>query len=660
MPLSKSRAVESLGADSLLMPAWIKAALAANDRIKLLLSLLQAARSHAQDPASPCPDWGHELAQAGMQDLVWPRALVSKAYLDGDRLMVPGSEELLQTLAQDLRTMARPLGDAPTPADREGGSAIPQRSADWVQRLKRLEAVAAQGLDVRAIAELTHGDRAAGDSLHLLVMDLHKAINRRSAELATEDIDGAHVWQIRATDREWVESFMAGLNGTAPLKFDHPGLDTAVTRDGEQLLIQNDIGTNDAHVVVIAVRQREITVTYSDLHPPRHAFFRHRLALAGFGWQVDEPVRTPGLNEGRPYVVGVARLQAVSKAQLRSALRHVGGQLVFLVDWNRARKRLQWFVRKSVAVEILGRAADRGCGHMAWLLAGGEKVVHSAMQAVDPDLFRIGERLDDLIGEAPAADFLVDLLDVSARTLLEGRPREMVTDQARMMLARTLRERAFEFDLLADHAAYTHALASALCDALDRLGQGADPSETTAAVDRAKGWEHRADELLTNVRQRALRHSRWRPLAQLLEHSDDVADAIEEAVFLVDLTCREPAVSVPAAVRSQLAELGQATFAAVQDLVRVVEIGRHVSEFSDQRDSEAFLQALWRMLRAERQCDELARQTRRTALALCHDRPSTLMLVTEIGTTIEKATDALLAAGYALRQLVVDKSELSP
>ena len=38
-----------------------------------------------------------------------------------------------------------------------------------------------------------------------------------------------------------------GACGTRDLNLDHPGLDTAATRDGERLLIQNDIGTNDVH-----------------------------------------------------------------------------------------------------------------------------------------------------------------------------------------------------------------------------------------------------------------------------------------------------------------------------------------------------------------------------------------------------------------------------
>lgn len=82
-------------------------------------------------------------------------------------------------------------------------------------------------------------------------MDLHKQINATASDIATENLDGAQVWHIDDDDRPLIHAFMGGLHRTAPLKFSHPGLDTAATRDGSRLLIQNDIGTNDVHVLVL-------------------------------------------------------------------------------------------------------------------------------------------------------------------------------------------------------------------------------------------------------------------------------------------------------------------------------------------------------------------------------------------------------------------------
>ena len=44
-------------------------------------------------------------------------------------------------------------------------------------------------------------------------------------KLASEVIDGANAWDLQPQDRARVAAFMRGLNRTAMLKFDHPGLE---------------------------------------------------------------------------------------------------------------------------------------------------------------------------------------------------------------------------------------------------------------------------------------------------------------------------------------------------------------------------------------------------------------------------------------------------
>jgi hypothetical protein len=97
-------------------------------------------------------------------------------------------------------------------------------------------------------------------------MDLHRALNHLCADHAEEVIFGAHVYGLLPQDRPAIEAFMRGLNATRQLKFDHPGLATTATRSGTRLVIQNDIGETDAHVVVIAVEGDAVTMTYTDVH----------------------------------------------------------------------------------------------------------------------------------------------------------------------------------------------------------------------------------------------------------------------------------------------------------------------------------------------------------------------------------------------------------
>jgi uncharacterized protein Yka (UPF0111/DUF47 family) len=648
----KEKVVASLGQSSLLMPAWIKAALLANDRLKLYLTMIQSAAHHAGSPGIPATDWGRELAQTGLHDAGWLQDLVKTPYFDGQTLVIPQLGQLLGALASDLSLMARPIVDG----GQESNPALITRRDLWLQKLHAMEAD--EGLGPQALADLTRGDRKHGDSLHLLVMDLHKQLNAMASEIATENLDGAHVWQVNKSDRPLIEAFMRGLHRTAPLKFSHPGLDTAVTRSGSQLLIQNDIGTNDVHVLVIEVEQRKVSLTYSDLHAGRFDFFRQMLEAIGFEWTVYDPVTSDGLNAGKAYQVGRATFNADGDDMLMEGLEAVASRIVFVIDWNRARKRLQNFVRKGQAQALLRHAADEEWGHMAWLLAGGEQLVFNAMQAVDSEAFRVGDRLDDVLGEASATEFLLELMRLSSIMMRQQQPAALVADEARMLLARVLRQRTFEFDLLAEHAAYCHALALALCDAIENP-VAIDAPQGSSLVLRAKTWERQADHLLMDARQRAERQVRWRPVVELLEKADDVADALEEAIFIHSMTLGEPLHGLPAPVNEGLLQLAETTLAAIQDQVKAIEIARQVSESGDPVDSDLFLRTLWRMLRAERLCDELARQARRCIVGALHASPAGLLLASDLAATIEKASDGLLDAGYALRQMVFTKTGIS-
>ncbi|MGD9520322.1 MAG: phosphate transport regulator [Tepidiphilus sp.] len=645
--MRKEEAVAALGQRSLLLPGWVQAALAANDRLKLYLSLLQEAARHAGDPQAAVTDWSAEFARAGVTETGWLQELVRSAYLADGVLMLRHLDRWCEAVAADLQTMARPVCEsAPS-----GPAELLARRDAWLEFLHSLDPQ--EGLEPEQLAALTHGERERGDSLHLLVMDLHKALNALAAEIATEELDGANVWGLAPEDRPLVRAFMRGLRRTAPLKFSHPGLDTAATRDGARLLIQNDIGTNDVHVLVVTVEDLEIRLNYSDLHRGRFRFFQRLLEEVGFVWTVQTSAAGAGLNAGRPYMVGEAVFRGQDRAALEEALEELAAKIVFVIDWNRARKRLQQFVGKAQAQEILYRAAKEECGHMGWLLAGGERLVFAAMESVDGEAFRIGDRLDEVLGPQAAGEYLFTLLRVSSRMLLERQPVDLVADEARILLARLLRQRTFELELLAEHAAYTHAIAREVCAVLE---EEPGPEALEAQGQRGKQWEREADHLLMQARARAERHSRWQPLVALMEHADDVSDALEEALFLHSLLFVEPLAGLTPGAREPLSRLADTTLAAIQDLVRAVEIARAVSAQGEAEDEDAFLQTLWRILRAERLCDQLAREASRAIVATMSEKPTGAQIAGQMAAAVEKASDGLLAVGYALRQMVMART----
>jgi uncharacterized protein Yka (UPF0111/DUF47 family) len=505
-----------------------------------------------------------------------------------------------------------------------------------------------------SLAKITSGDRAAGDSLHILVMDLHKALNGLSLELGSETVDGAHVWGLADDDRPRVRAFMRGVNRTSPLRFDHPGLDTAATRNGERLVIQNDIGTNDAHVLVLNVDALRIAVTYSDLHATRFRFFQSLLADRGARWSVVEPMRND-LNAGETYYVGTATYECSDLAALDAALEHIGSRIVFLIDWNRARKRLQQFVSKQDAQAILAEAARRDVGHMGWLRAGGPEVVYQAMQDAGDGAFRIGDRLCDVLGDASAREFVLEVLATASLDQQRGRPVSLTAEATRLMLLRRVRDRTSEFDLVAEHAAYCHELACALRDAL----ASEDASAVESLAGRAKAWERAADALVAKALDAAEVHPRRKPVAGLLVVADDIADELEEAMFLLTLLVARPQSAFPGSkVRESIRNLSETVVRAVQDYVRALAIARGVRQEGELDEPRALLDALWRIDLAEQRCDDQLRAVRRAMLDEL-ETAADLQLAGGVASAIELASDRLLATTYAVRELALPREALA-
>lgn len=644
--MEKIDVVASLGQSHLLRPAWTKAALAANDRLKLYLTLVQMAQAHAERPSASPISLTRELAVARADDAAWLGGLPASAYIEGSALHMPDLHRLLQTLRDDLELMARPLRDDAAP-DRQ---ALMQRTDTWRQWL---DDQSGDAITPDMMTALSSGKRENGDSFHILVMDLHKALNHLTAEFSSETIDGAHVWQLEPGDSARVAAFMQGLNRTRPLKFSHPGLDTAATRDGDRLLIQNDIGTNDAHVLVVTVEGRTIVLTYSDLHKRRFAFFQQCLADQGAVWSGVTMRTTAGLNADDAYEIGTATFECGSEDELLEKLAFLGSRIVFLIDWNRARKRLNFFVGKTESIQILSEAARREAGHMGWLAAGGEQLIYDAMQALGVEYFRVGERLDQVIGSRLATEFLSEALLLTSQSMLAHQPIPLITDAVRLLLLRYCRKYRDEFDLLNEHAAFCHALAEGVRDAVTH-GHDGHPKEAAKLAERAKTWERQADQLVIKSRDLAENRPNWVPFARIIEQADDVADALEEALFLLSLIAENHDRNWHGTVRENMGKLAEATLTATQDYIKALSIAQSLGEDSRAEDQEEFVATSWRVLNGERQCDMILRDVRR-ALSKHVDSVALHLLSTDFAAALEQASDGLLTAIYSLRKLAFNR-----
>ncbi|MGO9485577.1 MAG: hypothetical protein ACLPX9_13470, partial [Rhodomicrobium sp.] len=102
---AKVRIVEQLGEAQILLPELLAAALDANDRAKVRMTLLQEAAAHAQNPASPPQTLDAERRATGLDQPVFASTVKDARALDGSRFAIPGAGALLSGLYADIDAM---------------------------------------------------------------------------------------------------------------------------------------------------------------------------------------------------------------------------------------------------------------------------------------------------------------------------------------------------------------------------------------------------------------------------------------------------------------------------------------------------------------------------------------------------------------------------
>lgn len=629
--MTKTGIVERLGEAALLLPDRLAGALAANDRAKLRLTLLQEAAAHARDPSAHPRGLGgelHRLGLAGFDGLV-----AGARALDAQRFAAPGLDALLRGLGEDLDLMLAPL----TLAGHAEAEALGQRLRAGLAALAPREALA-----YAEVGRMASARRDGDDTVHRLIMDLHRALNALAAETAVEDIDGAKVHHLGDDDRAHVRAFMAGLRRTAPLAFGHPGLGTTAAHVGGRLVIQNDIGETDAHVLVAHVEGLRLTVTYTDVHRRRARFF---MDLFGerMAWSplAERPAaRTGG---GGFFHLLTGELAAGDETELRDALTFLGSRIVFLIDWNKARKALQTFVDRDAAIGLLGWAAAHDIGHRAFLVLGGAELVLDAVRRAADGRIAYGVRLDAAVGADEAGRFLRRVLEESVDGLRADRSARLIRDEIQTELAACFDSaEAVLLAIVIRHVGLSRTLAALLADAIARTGEPAG-----RLVDRAKRMEAKADRLTVEAREVCARLACPQNARALVDATEDAMDALEECAFLLGL---RPEL----ADADALTRLARIVTEAAGQMARAAQAAARLPD-GMRRDAEAALRALDAVVRAERDADAAERASVGALMAVPAADARPLVIGLEIARRLERATDHLAHAALALRERVLSE-----
>jgi uncharacterized protein Yka (UPF0111/DUF47 family) len=630
---TKGDVLQQLGETGVLLPDLINLGLAANDRLKYYLTLLQSGEAHAIQPDRTTSNLRVEREASGVLDSSFDD-VVGSARLAGDGMLaLVAARRIRAAIFDDLAHMLAPLQaqDDGQPAGRP-----------YEERFRALD-MALDGwsddqIPLRDIETITRPGDGECDTVHQLVMDLHREINRLQASVARESVDGAKAYALEPGDQELVRAFMSGLNETAPLKFDHPGLGTTATRTPRHLCIQNDLGTTDVHVVIVNIAGLTATILYTDLHRRRAQFFRDMLS----GWNV---AWHEAAAAGGDYELSIGAYTAPDLATLEKYLAHVGFRLVFLIDWNKARKRLARFVRRKDAVGILLWAAENNVGHRAFLEAGDIGLLYPALERGARAQLHVGMRLDEVLGGDVARSFLCAALRIASEGLRAGRTRRLIQDEIEAELLTHLQtsERSM-LAIAAEHAALLTMLADRLRRTLARASRRDAHLEAERSAELAKTLETRADELVSRFHH-AQEHCSGDTLARLASEADRVADSLEAAAFLLALIPKDIDVSglLP------LSSLADLVSRSAREYVRCLECARELPREPVRAEVEEVLVSVDRILQLQHGADTAGRGAKAQLLQHSTDFRQ-LHVLSEIAQALENAAGSLGACSLILRE----------
>jgi uncharacterized protein Yka (UPF0111/DUF47 family) len=645
---TKRKIVEELGERGLMLPGLVNAALTANDRAKYLMTLLQTARDHADHPGQSAPDLKQERLACDLADGQFDSVVARSSKSGANSYHIPLASVLHRQLIDCIREMMTPLEICPQVVEER------ERLTDTYRKrlgnlLGHTPPLKEDRLPGDYIDRVTSAQRDRQDSLHLLVMDLHKELNRLQQQIASETIDGACVYGIHADDRPWIAAFMSGLNRTRELTFDHPGLGTTATRSGDRLILQNDIGLTEAHVLVVHVEPRQLSLTYTDVHAQRLLFFQGLFQRFAIEWS-DTLAQQALRQQEKLYYLSRGIYLADNQAGLEDFLRFLGSRLVFLIDWNRARKRLRRFAPKRVCLEVLRWAADNDHGHRGFLQLGGEQLIVHALESSTRTPLPWGVQFSDLIGPQRAAEFLKFTLRAASEGLRAGRSEFLIRDEIAAEFRHYVETAHQEFlEIAVDHASLIVELAMAVRDTLLFAQPSGSEASMQRIVQRARKWEHSADELVLKARTARMRLHNQKIVPDLLAVADDVADQLEDAVFLRSLLATSGAAADSLVCLQDLAVL---LVQGAQEYLKAVSNARILQRGSSHEEVQDFLEATDRTVRVEHQIDDAHRRSRASILTFRGDFRQ-WQLITGLADNLEEAADALMRSALMLRDYIL-------
>jgi uncharacterized protein Yka (UPF0111/DUF47 family) len=402
---------------------------------------------------------------------------------------------------------------------------------------------------------------------------------------------------------------------------------------------------------VVAVEGRTVTVTYSDVHQIRARFFVGLFDKFAIQWSGLDRKTEKGLAEDEAFFLITGRYDVHRLEDREAFLEAIGAGLVFLIDWNKARKALRNLVAKQDAVRILNWAARNGVGHRAFLELGGAGLVASAIRSAAPTHIGYGDLLETILGREAAIEFLQSVLRISTQSLFEGRSVRLARDAIGAELAwRLERTDRTLLAVVVRQAGLGREIAAKIARHVSSPRRGSDLAGRELSDElakQAKRIEEKADRIAIEARDAVARLDVSSQLGRLVNKVEEAIDELEQAAFIASLL---PSELRPGLVKP-LVRLCAAAIGCAEATARGVDAA---CELPDGRrvDSEDALAAAARLIDLEHEADAAERAA--TAIVLRgsgdfqQDRAGL-----ELARALERCTDRFAAAGHLLREHVM-------
>jgi hypothetical protein len=621
-----------------LLPPLINRGLAAHDELKYYLRLLHTAGAHAQAPHLTPLSMRAEREASGVSDASLDSIVAASRAVAPGLVHIPGATTILGRVFASVAQMLEAVRTGAV-----GRADLRDRSERYRTRLDELQAQVGtwhdDQLSTTAIVAMTKRAEQGGDSVYQLAADLRWELDRLRSQVVQESIDGAETYGLTDRDRVLVRAFMRGVAETAILRFDHPGFHTRATRDGDHLSIHNDLGFVHVSLRVIDA-SRAATLHYADRQQRRVRFFRELLRPFPMAW---ERVDVSGTESS------IGRYAAPSDEELDAFLAHVGSRLVFLLDWNRARRCLAQLVTDVDAIALLRWAADNNIGHRAFLQAGEVHLIHAVLDRAAPSHVRSNGRLDDLLGRDAARLFLMGVLRVVSSGISNGASLPLITEEVETeLLLYARRSERMTLGAVADHATVIAAAVEWIGSAVARLKNRGTAPERDAALALIDTWRVRADEYVRRTLRLIDRAHQLPHLRLLMANGNRAARAVERIAFMLTLVPPDTDPALLTFVDSLCDLVGH----GAREYVHLLEEARDLTRSPSRADVERLLVAVDRLVALDDHCDAAGRTVLEGLIRGSADFRA-LHLLSAIAAHLDAVFDAFVRSSLIVRDHVL-------